>query len=1032
MAKKAPLYAPLNHLAVRAPLLPVERYAELLGEDSLPGMLRLLEEPRVRCAMMMGSPSLVEALERGASGARKAAQVSRGLLRYFIRMSSRATPYGLFAGVSLAHWGERTGLSLSDAEPATHARPDMQWLLALVERLEARPEIRQGLRWWTHPAAVVRADRLLLFDPPPHCQAREAQWVSLRALGVVQLVLSVARRPIPYAELMHRLLQAIPGATPGKLEPILTQLWSQGVLITELYPPLLSDDPVAYVLERLSGLPAAEPERRELEAIIRELEAWDRLPFSERPSVHGRIVRRALALHPQAEGSPVQVDMALPLSGRVLSRRVGEEVAHAAELLLRLSPKQGRPLLHEYQRRFLERYGAWTEVPLLELVDPTVGLGPLGTSEDDLSAFLPALRHRTQTLLHLAVRAQRERQRILELDDATLEALQGPPLRDDELPRSLDLFVTVAAASARAIDAGDFQIILQGSDSAPAAGRSLGRFVHLLGEEGREALREAARAEEALAPGLCFAEISYMPRSGRGANVAMRPLVRGHEIALSTSALEGERLLALDSLVVGLREGRFYLRSPALGAEVIVTAGHMLNAQGAPAVVRFLSELGQDGLRQLTNFDWGLAQGFPMLPRLRRGRVVLSPARWRITPPMRDAELPLEDPATFACALQAWRARWDVPRRVFLTAFNNRSLLDLDCPSHVEELRHELEARCDEGVILCEALPDVDQAWLEGPGGHFLAELAVPLVRRAPSQEEGGAPARTRSQGRARPARPCPPGSGWSLVRLSCPGMFLEELIAGPLRTFAEEALHEGRAEAWSFLRSGEPEPGARLLLRGDPEVLAERLMPALCRWGTGLMAQGRVGRFLIDTYVPEPGRHGGEGGLAVAEALFAADSRAVAELLSLVLARKVGVARPLLAVLTADELLAGLGLSEEARLAWCEAFVRARPAGGEAYRRDAAPLRALLGGGSERWARFAGGAEVERILSERRSALAPLGARLQALASRGELLHPPEELYEHYLLLHCNRLLGTDDAQVLELLLRTRRTLARLSPRAG
>jgi thiopeptide-type bacteriocin biosynthesis protein len=1026
MAKKEPLYTALDHVAVRAPLLPVERYGALAGADALPDMRRQLDEPRVRCAMTLGSPSLVEALERGASDARKAAQQFRGLLRYFIRMSTRATPYGLFAGISLAHWGEATTLSLSDAEPPTHARPDMQWLLSLVERLDSRPEIRQGLRWRTHPAAVVRSGRVLLFDPPPYCQARDSQWVSVRALGVVQFILSAARRPLPHAELMRQLLQAVQGATPEKLEPILTQLWSQGLLITDLYPPLLTRDPVAYVLERLSGLPAAEPERRELEAISQELAAWDRLPFSEKPAAHARIVQRALTLHPLAEGSPVQVDMALPLAGRVLSRRVGDEVARAAELVLRLSPKQGRPAVDEYRRRFLERYGAWTEVPLLELVDPTVGLGPLGTTSDDLTAFLPALRRRTQTLLHLAVRAQRERQRILELDDATLKMLEGPPLRDDELPRSLELFVTVAAASARALDAGDFKLVIQGADSVPAAGRSLGRFVHLLGEEAHEALQKTARAEEALAPDRRFAEVSYMPRSGRGANVCLRPMVRGHELALSTQALEGEGLLSLDSLVVGVREGRFYVRSPELGADVVLTTGHMLNSQGAPALVHFLAGLSLDGQRQLNDFDWGLAQGFPMLPRLQRGRVVLSPARWRITPATRDTELPLKDPATFARALQEWRARWDVPRRVCLTALNNDLLLDLDCPAHVEELRLELEARCDAGVILIEALPDVDQAWLEGPGGHFQAELAVPLVLRAPP----GTPERTRSQGRARPARARAPGMGWSLARLCCPALHMEELITGPLRTFGEEALREGRAEAWSFLRSNAPEPELRLLLRGNPEVLTDRLMPALCRWGAGLMEQGRVRRFVLDTYEPEPGRHGGEGGLAVAESLFAADSRAVAELLGLLLARKVGVDRSLLAVLTADELLAGLGLSEEARLAWCERFVRAQPAGGVTYRQHAAALRTLLG--SDRWARFPGGAEVERLLLERRAALAPLGARLQELAACGELLHPPEELYGYYLQLHSNRLLGTDGEQSLELLLRTRRTLARLSPRGG
>ncbi|WP_224369844.1 lantibiotic dehydratase [Hyalangium versicolor] len=1024
MAKKERLYAPLNHVVIRAPLLPVERYAELAGDTEL---RRQLEDPRVRCALTVGSESLTEALARGASDGRKASQMSRGLLRYLIRMSTRATPYGTFAGIALASWGEATNLSLSSQVPPTHARPDMQWLLALVERLDARPAVRQGLRWQAHPAAVERAGRVLLAERPSRSAGTETGGVSVRATGAVRRALAMARRPIPYPELASHLLQTTPGATQQKVEALLTQLWEQGLLFTDLYPPLLTSNPAGYVLARLSGLPAAEPERRELEALVAELKAWDQLPLTERPEAYRRTVLRARAIEPQVGAPPLQVDMALPLAGRTLSRRVGQEVARAGELLLRLSPMQGLPSLHGYRSRFLERYGEWTEVPLLELLDPAVGLGALGGHSQGPAAPTPANPRREDALLHLALRAHRERRRIVELDDATLESLESAPLQGEHAPRSMELFVTVAASSVQAIDAGDFQLVLAPSAGVSTAGRSLGRFAHLLGEEANEALRETARAEESLAPDRLFAELTYPPRDGRSANVSIRPEVRSHELALRTSAADGERRLALDTLVVGVRDGRFYLRSTAHPSEVIVTSGHLLNSRRAPAVAQFLSELGHDGQRQLLDFHWGPAEGLPMLPRVQRGRVVLSAARWRITRAMRDAELPSKDSAAFAEALRSWRERWDVPRRVLLTVADNRLLLDLDCAAHVEELRTELEALRGEGVLLYEALPDVDQAWMEGPGGHFLAELVVPLVLRPqptpPKPKKAHGPRLLgQSQGRALPARVRPPGSEWIFAKLYCGLQEEEELIAGPVREFAGGAVQQGEAKEWFFLRYADPEPHLRLRLRGEAGTLTDRLMPALCRWGAGLVEQQRMRRFVIDTYEPELGRYGGEKGLAISEALFAADSQAVAELLGLLLTRKVQVERLLLAVLTLDALLAGLGLNEEARLAWCEANVWTRSASAATYRQHAEKLQALLMG-------ELGEAEVERILAQRRASLEPLGTQLRELATSRVLLHPPEELYGSYLHLHCNRLLGLDGAaerEALELLLRTRRTLAR------
>src|SRR6266852_9809966 len=67
------------------------------------------------------------------------------LLRFLIRMSTRPTPFGLFAGVALGHWGAITDLALSAEPPRTATRPDMAWLLPFVQKLESRLDIRKHL-----------------------------------------------------------------------------------------------------------------------------------------------------------------------------------------------------------------------------------------------------------------------------------------------------------------------------------------------------------------------------------------------------------------------------------------------------------------------------------------------------------------------------------------------------------------------------------------------------------------------------------------------------------------------------------------------------------------------------------------------------------------------------------------------------------------------------------------------------------------------------------------------------------------------
>jgi C1A family cysteine protease len=133
------LYRPLDWALVRAPLLPIEDYLALQptadepgerqsGSDHGKNLQRLLgADAKIAAAVAVGSPSLFDALERSGLTGEGAERRSAKLLRYLIRMSSRPTPYGLFAGVGIAHWGATTSLSLSRERPRTRTRPDMAW-----------------------------------------------------------------------------------------------------------------------------------------------------------------------------------------------------------------------------------------------------------------------------------------------------------------------------------------------------------------------------------------------------------------------------------------------------------------------------------------------------------------------------------------------------------------------------------------------------------------------------------------------------------------------------------------------------------------------------------------------------------------------------------------------------------------------------------------------------------------------------------------------------------------------------------------
>ena len=132
------------------------------------------------------------------------------------------------------------------------------------------------------------------------------------------------------------------------------------------------------------------------------------------------------------------------------------------------------------------------------------------------------------------------------------------------------------------------------------------------------------------------------------------------------------------------------------------------------------------------------------------------------------------------------------------------------------------------------------------------------------------------------------------------------------------------------------------------------------------------------------------------------------------------------LAVLSLDDLLAGLGLTESDRLHWYKDQVTSRHDSGPEYRQRKQTLRSLLGDPARLLAE-PGGEAVAQVFAARRQALMPVAQRLHALTERGELGQPTSTLYQSFVHLHCNRLLASDwslEQQLMGLLLRTREGL--------
>lgn len=199
--------------------------------------------------------------------------------------------------------------------------------------------------------------------------------------------------------------------------------------------------------------------------------------------------------------------------------------------------------------------------------------------------------------------------------------------------------------------------------------------------------------------------------------------------------------------------------------------------------------------------------------------------------------------------------------------------------------------------------------------------------------------------------------------------------------------------------------------------------MEHACSWGADLLAAKGCTRFSFDTYEPEVERYGGEDGLRAAEMIFTADSPTVARLLHARNENQLLLDDLALAVVSVDDLLNSLGMTEGHRREFYREATTASQTGGTIYRERQSDLRQALArpGSSD--------PSSAPLLSARRAALAPASRLLGSLRHRKLLYRPHAELCRSYVHMHINRLLGFDPTQertALDLLRRTHESLAR------
>jgi len=848
-------------VTARVPLLAVN-IARRLFCASDPGMaaIDIVRRDRIiRAALFIGSPSFYAELLRSLrSKEGPSEKLKHRTVVYLLRMSCRSTPFGMFASVGRVHVGEITDLTLS-SDLHRYTLPDSSWLESQIDSYESHPDHRMMLTGYRSDNILETEDRLFVSrrrnEAGNSHRGEASSRASLNKHPAVSMALDLLRNGERLLDVSTAISEKFI-ASRGEAQGLINNLWDAGLIFSSLRPSPLSN-PLRHLIDNLPKELIDDLEK--LRALSGLLDKADNGTFASSPYRKAVKVMQTLE---KPSGSPLYTIFRRTFKG-TLSKKILDD---AAQLASYLTYSTVRTSLAEYKSRFLERYGFYERrVPLLELVDPDFGIGrPPSIESSSENLMEPSVAQKRLDLAFTAFANGVEELDLESFDSDALKKFLGAPPPNEELPSAIEFCFQISARSTSDLEAGAYLISPSGFLASEDKERVIGRFLPVFDEKTiTDARLSAARDSD---PNYVLAELVLMPKGSNG-NVTMRRSVTDRRIEIQLRSHNAGRI-ELSDLEIFIDENKFVVWSKSLEKRVKIRETHVYRTSALETgAAQFLSMLAYDGIRYTRSFEWGPAATLPVLPRVRHGRLVISPRMWRLGKDVWKG-VARQDAVQ---ALGMWASSWNVPKLVQLREYDRLTVVSLGSETWINIVL-DMIRNIDADVIFQECSLDLGDAWLSSHDGSHMCEVVAALrpakATLAKTRVDVSHDRRNLETNVLRFV-----DDQWVFAKFYIGSAQLEPLLKLTIAPFIDDLTNKALIDRWFFIRYADPSPHLRVRIRvqsKDRFFDAFQLMHQLAQ---GLLKHRSISRYSFEPYEREIERYGGSQTYDNIEQLFEYDS---------------------------------------------------------------------------------------------------------------------------------------------------------------
>jgi thiopeptide-type bacteriocin biosynthesis protein len=808
----------------------------------------------LREAILIASPSLYERMQRWLNGEQitEKQQLLTTLYKYFIRTTTRCTPFGLFSSSAIGNIESGSGVLLAHSEvPSKTISLDIELIPAIGKWLTTCSAARKQLKLFPNTSLYQTGDAHYRYIEYIHQNTQNQYFISsLENSQALSLILDRSKSGATIPELVLAL--AAHGNDCEESLEFVDLLIDNQILEFEIGPQVAGGDHLLKLISQVSTLGNADDIAAKLRGMQQVLETEKDISAMHR-TLHLQL--KSIGITPE-KPNILKVDSYFSPRQNQLDDAVVKEISEMLSKLLVLNQSRLPEDIQDFKERFLKRFND-REVSLALALDDDTGVGYGQRSApapgyspmiDELS--IPAGKQPTavhdswwqQFIIEKYSQSLKKGGKEVVLTDGDLEMI-GAQRQKSTMPRdagSFFVFGNIIADSPRNVDNGQFVFNLLACQG-PSAVNMLCRFADgIPGLE--EKLRACTSAEEHMHPDVVFAEIVHYPDNKAG-NILTRPHLYSYQIPyLGHASVPEDFQILLSDLMVSVRNGDLVLRSKRLNKRIIPRLSSMHNYRKGVPVYRFLCDLqDQDANLNLT-WDWGILQKQAYLPRISYQKLIINRETWLLQgEDFRDKNI---------ADANAVIRELGLPENFTVASGDNELLIDTGIPESMELL---LEiCKKNETVKIMEFLGVAENCWVTNGQERFVSEFVFPF------QNPKVAPI----PGFSLPAYDIPKqhfafGSEWLFLKIYTSEKSNESPLISILYPMICKLLEDRIIQQFFFVRYNDPDPHFRLRFLGDPATkFYQQVWEAVHDAVSPLLHAGTIHDIQTDTYCRELERY--------------------------------------------------------------------------------------------------------------------------------------------------------------------------------